>query len=387
MNKKRAIFLILGLIIWGFLGFAWMKYGGLIKLVLIKPSVTITDGVLKAPDGFKISVFAEGLPGARVIAPDTFGNLWVSQMSEGVVSLLEIDKGLGKVSNVSPIFTGLNRPHGLAFHPKFPFRLYIAEEDKIISVPTYSEPDTIKIVDLPSGGNHKSRTIGFGPDGRFYASIGSTCNVCHETDDRRAAILVGDGDGGNLKVLAKGLRNSVFFTWLGDKLFATDMGRDYLGDDLPPDEINIVREGNYGWPICYGKNIHDEDFDKNVYFRNPCMEPFETPSYIDIPAHSAPLGLAFIPSGSAWPKDYWNDLLVAYHGSWNRSVPTGYKVVRFKFNIQGEYEGQVDDFITGFIKDGNVIGRPVDIKVSPDGYAYISDDYAGVIYKISNIKN
>lgn len=368
------------------MGFVWARYGGLIKLALFKPQTEIIDGDLKVPSGFKISIFAEGVPGARVIAPDTFGNLWVSQMSEGVVSLIEVDKDSGVAKGVSPIFTNLNRPHGLVFHPKFPFRLYIAEEDKIISVPTYSEPDTIKIVDLPTGGNHKSRTIGFGPDGRFYVSIGSTCNVCNETDERRAAIMVGDESGGNLTILARGLRNSVFFTWLGEKMFATDMGRDFLGDDLPPDEINIVREGNYGWPICYGKNVHDEDFDKNVYFRNPCMEPFETPSYIDIPAHSAPLGLAFIPAGSAWPKDYWNDLLVAYHGSWNRSVPTGYKVVRFKFNEMGEYEGVVDDFVTGFIKNGETIGRPVDIKVFQEGYAYISDDYAGRIYKINAMR-
>jgi glucose/arabinose dehydrogenase len=272
----------------------------------------------------------------------------------------------------------------LAFHPKFNFRLYIAEEDKIISIPTYSEPDTIKIADLPAGGSHRSRTIGFGPDGMLYAAIGSTCNVCHETDERRAAILRGGSDGRDLKVWARGLRNTVFFTWREDgKMFGADMGRDFLGDDLPPDEINILREGNFGWPICYGKNIHDGEFDKNVYIRDPCMEPFEIGSYIDIPAHSAPLGLAFIPKNSRWPREYWGDLLVAYHGSWNRSVPTGYKVVRYEFDDRGEYAGKVSDFVTGFLTDsGAVLGRPVDINVSLDGFAYISDDYAGIIYKV-----
>jgi glucose/arabinose dehydrogenase len=165
-------------------------------------------------------------------------------------------------------------------------------------------------------------------------------------------------------------------------IWGTEMGRDLLGDNIPPDEINIIKEGaNYGWPICYGKNIHDTEFDKNTYFRNPCMEPFETPSSIDVPAHSAPLGLAFIPK--SWPTEYRNDLLVAYHGSWNRSVPTGYKIVRYRFDANGTYQG-VEDFITGwFTKDGTALGRPVGIVIATNGMTYISDDKAGVIYRLA----
>ena len=142
--------------------------------------------------------------------------------------------------------------------------------------------------------------------------------------------------------------------------------------------------GIFGWPICYGQNIHDAESDKNTYIRNPCMEPFETPSAIDIPAHSAPLGLAFVPENSRWPEEYRGDLLVAYHGSWNRSVPTGYKVVRIPFDESGNPASTPMDFITGFLtKTGEALGRPVDLKFGPDGNLYISDDKAGVIYKVT----
>jgi len=239
---------------------------------------------------------------------------------------------------------------------------------------------------LPGGGNHFSRTIMFMPypdESKMLVSVGSSCNVCNESDERRAKILEYDFATGKLEEFARGLRNSVFMAIhpVSGDIWATEMGRDNLGDDIPPDEINIIKKGaNYGWPICYGKNIHDNAFDKNVYIRNPCMESFETPSFIDLQAHSAPLGLAFFPE-EGWPEEYWFNLLVAYHGSWNRTVPTGYKVVRARLDSKGEYLG-TEDFITGWFSNGKVYGRPVDILIQPGGTIYISDDKSGVIYRV-----
>ena len=369
----------------------------------IKKGVDATGLGLKIADGFSISVLADNLPGARVMALDGRGNMWVSQTGEGKIAILENENRKVKGSE---FFKNLNRPHGLAFDPQDGLFLYFAEEDKISKVRLYAEDKPHKIADLPGGGRHFSRTLGFGPDGRLYVSIGSSCDVCYETDKRRAAIYSMKKDGSDFKEFAKGLRNAVFFTWsyIDGKMWATEMGRDLLGDNLPPDEINVIEEGkNYGWPVCYGKNIHDTDFDpvrnsppqspsgapsagavsngvdKNVYVRDPCAD--KTPSYIDLQAHSAPLGLAFVPE-EGWPQDYWYNLFVAYHGSWNRSEPTGYKIVRIKLDDKGNYLG-TEDFITGWLKDATALGRPVDILVQPGGLMYISDDKAGVIYKIT----
>ena len=340
-----------------------------------------TEMPLSLPRGFSISVFAKDLPGARVMALDSLGNMWVSQTSEGIISLLEVKDG--EVVSKSKVFSGLNKPHGLAFNTKDPFSLYIAEENKISRTRIYSEGNLEKVVDLPGGGRHFTRTILFSSEEKLLISVGSSCDVCEEKDSRRAKILVYDPDLNGLKPFASGLRNAVFMAVnpQTDEVWATEMGRDYLGDNLPPDEINIIKEGkNYGWPICYGKNIHDSSFDKNIYIRNPCQEPFEASSHIDIPAHSAPLGLAFFPK-EGWPKEYQNDLLVSYHGSWNRTAPTGYKVVRYKLDADGNYLSE-EDFISGWLTKDGALGRPVDILIQPNGTIYISDDKAGVIYKV-----
>jgi len=341
------------------------------------------DFALNLPEGFEISIFADNLPNARVMALDALGNMWVSQPKEGKVSLLVVKDGV--VVEKRDVFRNLKRPHGLAFDPQDSYVLYIAQEDKISRVRVYSEGEMGPLVRLDSGGNHWSRTIEFGPDDRLYVSIGSSCNVCNEESQQRAKIFSMKKDGSDFKEYARGLRNTVFFTWnyVDGKMWGTDMGRDKLGDDLPPDEINIIEEGkNYGWPTCYGKNIHDTNFDKNTYIRNPCMEPFEMASHIDLQAHSAPLGLAFVPE-EGWPEDYWYNLLVAYHGSWDRSVPVGYKVERIKLDAEGNYLGR-EDFISGWLtKNNESLGRPVDIMVQPGGIMYLSDDKAGVIYKIT----
>lgn len=344
------------------------------------PAENATEFPLQLPDNFKIEIFAEDLPGARVIVQDSLGNFWVSQTKQGVISMLTVGEN-GEITNVDPVFRGLDRPHGLAIDPENGTTLYYAETGGIYRTLLYSEAPPEKLADLPAGGGHFTRTLGIGPDNRLYVSIGSTCNVCNEQDERRAAIYVMDKDGSNFKKYADGLRNSVFFDWsyVDGRMWATEMGRDRLGDDIPPDEINIIEEdGWYGWPWFYGKSIEDTDFDPG-FIPGFAKEP--VPSHIDLQAHSAPLGLAFVPE-EGWPEDMWYDLLVAYHGSWNRSVPTGYKIMRLKLDAEGNFEGR-EDFISGWLQGGTALGRPVDIMIQPGGVMYVTDDHAGVVYKVS----
>ncbi len=399
-----AIMLLCGIaaLIWLAVVFSWKDLRGT-RPALRSPSQDIaqlieraqagtntTDMPLALPPNFSISIFAKGLGSPRVMAFDPEGNLLVSIPSQGrVVALPDKDKDC-VADAVVTVIDGLNRPHGLAFRCAPECRLYIAEEDRV-NVYFYDQKKLKavkekKIADLPSGGNHVTRTLLFLPkphDDQLLISVGSSCNVCVEKDWRRAKVLVVDAEGGSLKPFASGLRNAVFMTIhpRTKKVWVTEMGRDWLGDNLPPDEINIIEQGrNYGWPFCYGKHVHDMDFYPSK--TNPCHEPETVPSFIDIPAHSAPLGLAFFPE-EGWPKEFRNDLLVAYHGSWNRRIPTGYKIVRYQLDREGRYLG-VKDFITGWlIKDATALGRPVDIIIRPGGTIFVSDDKAGVIYRIS----
>lgn len=322
---------------------------------------------LNIPNGFTLSIFAKDLGSPRVIAFDPVGTMIVSVPAQGKVMAIS-DKN-------TTVASGLNAPHGLAFSGN---DLYIAETDKVSIFDYNSETKSAtrrkKIIDLPGGGGHSTRTILI-KDNKLYTSIGSSCNVCNEKDNRRAKVFVSNLDGSDFKEFAIGLRNSVFLTLhpTTGKIWATDMGRDLIGDDIPPDEINILEDGrDYGWPTCYGKNVHDTNFEKNGNCNG------KTPSHIDLQAHSAPLGLAFVPK--EWGNDYDGDVLVAYHGSWNRNTPTGYKIVRI--HLDGNYQ-KTEDFITGWLSGGNATGRPVAIVFDKSGIAYISDDKAGVIYKLT----
>ncbi|OGG58333.1 hypothetical protein A2853_00230 [Candidatus Kaiserbacteria bacterium RIFCSPHIGHO2_01_FULL_55_17] len=414
MRKTTAITLAL-LVLLSFLFFmspVGKFVAGIYPLVRPAPSLPPSGESLPfmLPEGFATSVYAEDVSGARVMVRDPKGVLLVSETGEGkVVALPNLDAD-GKADRVITVLEGLDNPHGLlvlcsetgfeSVDQDDPSRqsraeadctLYVAESHRVAAyrydVDTYSATFKETLLELPADGGHSTRALMLHPDNkRILVSIGSSCNVCTEEDERRAAILALDPSKEGYSVFARGLRNTVFMTthYVTGDIWGTEMGRDLLDDDLPPDEMNIIREGgNYGWPICYGKNVHDTDFDKNTYIRNPCMEPFETPSRIDIPAHSAPLGLAFVPE-EGWPEEWWYDALVAYHGSWNRSVPTGYKIVRFPLDAHGNPEGPAVDFMTGFMNEnGAVIGRPVDILVEPGGTMYVSDDRAGAIYRIS----
>lgn len=309
-------------------------------------------------------------------SPD--GVLFVSIPREGTVVALPDTHRAGKSDRSIVFARGLNRPHGLAF---FQGALYVAETDKVVRL-TDSDGDLradrkeIIVPDLPSGGGHWTRTIGFGLDGKMYVSVGSSCNVCEEKDPRRAAILRFNPDGTGAEIFARGLRNSVGFIWHPQtgEIWATDNGRDWLGDDLPPEEVNIVRAGaHYGWPYCYGNRIVDKEYNR----RDFCAGT--VPPVVEIQAHSAPLGLSFY-TGSQFPAEYRGNLFVALHGSWNRSTPTGYKLVRIP--VEGNKPGQVEDFATGWLSSGSAWGRPVQPVVGPDGSLFLSDDRAGIIYRI-----
>jgi glucose/arabinose dehydrogenase len=368
------------------------------------------------PEGFSLRVFAKDVPGARVMAFDDTGDMLVSETSEGKIVAIPDRDNNGLADKVVTLASKLNKPHGIVFKrlnhdsgglqcAKGECQLYVAEADQL-SVYDYQNTDSDqsltnkrKLMSISSSvtDRHFTRSLLFRPapdEDTLLISVGSSCDVCNDSGDH-ASVLAYNTKTGEKSVYAKGLRNATFMTLnpVNGKIYATEMGRDGLGDNIPPDEINIINgpstssgqslPPNFGWPICYGQNIHDAKFDKNTYIRNPCLEPFETPSFVDLQAHSAPLGLAFVPADKAWPEEYQNNLLVAYHGSWNRSTPTGYKIVRLKMNGKGEYLG-TEDFISGWLtKDGKKTGRPVDIKVLPGGTAYISDDSSGVIYKLS----
>ncbi len=341
---------------------------------------------LKAPPGFHISVFAQEIDGPRMMAFSPGGVLLVSESGEGKVVALPDPKHAGKAERTVTVLEGLNEPHGFGFYER---KLYVAENDKVRRYDwdeanlRASNPKSL--ADLPGSGGHSTRTLLF-HGGKMYVSAGSSCNVCIEKDPRRAAVTEFNPDGSGQKIFAKGLRNAVGLAVnpKTDTVWATVNGRDWLGDDLPPDVIVDLGKdgGDFGWPYCYGDRVPDSNFTKPG--DNRCQNVIRPK--VQTPAHSAPLGLAFY-EGSEFPAEYRNNIFVAFHGSWNRSIPTGYKVVRVKLDDKGQPQGGAQDFITGWLapgetKKGRWMGRPVGIVFGADGAMYLSDDSAGVIFRI-----
>ena len=345
---------------------------------------------LQTPAGFHISVFAPDIDGARMMIFTPGGVLLVSESGEGKVVALPDPKQTGKASRTATVLSGLNEPHGLAFYEG---KLYVAENDKVRRYDwdeaNLRASNPTKLADLPTGGGHSTRTILF-HGGKMYVSAGSSCNVCLEKDPRRATVMEFNPDGSGQKIFAKGLRNAVGVAVnpKTDTVWVTVNGRDWLGDDLPPETIYDLGKdgGDAGWPFCYGDRVPDSNFTKPGDDR--CKNVLEPK--VQMQAHSAPLGLAFY-EGTQFPPEYRNNIFVAFHGSWNRSVPTGYKIVRIKLDDKGQPQGGAEDFITGWLapgetKKGRWMGRPVGIIFGSDGSMYVSDDAQGAIYRITYAK-
>jgi glucose/arabinose dehydrogenase len=336
---------------------------------------------LKLPDGFHLSVFSQA-DSARMMIFSPGGVLLVSEPDEGKVVALPDPKQTGKAERSVVVVDQLTEPHGLAFYEG---KLYVAENDKVRS---YNWDETSLrasnpklLTDLPGRGGHSTRTVLF-HDGKMYVSAGSSCNVCIEKDPRRAAVMEFNPDGSGMKIFAKGLRNAVGMAVnpKTDTIWVTVNGTDRLGDDLPPEVINDLGQngGDFGWPYCYGDRVPDIKFAKTSADRCQSM----IPPKVQMQAHSAPLGLAFN-EGTTFPSEYRNNIFVAFHGSWNRSIPTGDKVVRVKLDDKGQPVGGAQDFITGWQDEkGHRSGRPAGIVFGADGAMYISDDQAGLIYRV-----
>lgn len=351
---------------------------------------TITDQLV-TPKGFELTLFADNIPNARFMKATPAGQLIVSSPKTGTVYLLADTDGTGKADERIPLITGLNRPHGLdILHDGETSWLYIAETNAVgriaIDWSTAStEGDYQRLItNLPNTGGHWTRTIQFGTDGWLYLTVGSSCNVCEETDPRRAAMMRYRPDGSGEQIYATGLRNSVGFDWApwDNSLYATDNGRDMLGDDFPPCELNRIKAGGfYGWPNINGFGDLDPDFGQNKPAEDKAALLATSISPVfGFRAHNAPLGMSFL-NHPERPDGYRRTALVALHGSWNRTEPDGYKVVALHWDQQGKITSE--DFVSGFLRpDNDVIGRPVDIEEGMGGSIFISDDYAGAIYRV-----
>jgi len=372
------------IIIGAILGFLVSRWLGINAPLLKKnpPAEELLSARIALPSGFSISIYAKGLPGARMLRFTEAGDLLVSLPAEGRIVLLERDANHdGAPDGRSDLLTGLNRPHGLDFYQG---RLYIAETDAVGRIrfdaqtrKTQGEYEHV-VTDLPGGYIHWSRTVRFGPDGLMYVSVGSSCNVCVEKNPKRAAMLRFDPNGGQEELFATGLRNTVGFDWhpVTHELFGVDNGRDFLGDNLPPEELNRIKQGQfYGWPYANGNKVPDPDFGAGSEEK---IRNSQAPVH-EFAAHTAPLGITFL-HGKNLPPEFKNSALVALHGSWNRNEKIGYKVVSLHFEPNGAIAER--DFVTGFEQKGDVIGRPVDVAEGPDGDIYISDDFTGSIYRV-----
>jgi len=331
------------------------------------------------PSGFRVEIVADGLGAPRMLAQDASGTLLVSVPSEGrVVALPASPRPRTPVT----VAAGLQLPHGLIVRDG---HLWVGETGRVLrfryDVATHRATEPVVIVpDLPPGAHHWTRSIAFGPDGRLFVAIGSSCDICREGDRRRATIVSYAGDGSNERLVASGLRNPVglAFDPKTGALWTTVNERDWRDGRAPPDFFTLVRPGaNYGWPDCY---VQGGAVTPDPQFRgaSDCRD-ITLPS-VELAPHAAPLGIAFY-SGTQFPAAYRGNLFVALHGSRAELPPAGYRIVRVAFPAGGR--PRVEDFATDWRAGGRVWGRPVDVLVGRDGALYVSDDHGGRVLRIT----
>ena len=357
----------------------------LLLLTLSCSSVDSDSGVsldtIKLPPGFAISVYANNVPNARSMALSPRGTLFVGTRTEGNVYAI-VDRNQDNTADeVITLARGLNMPNGVAFRDG---ALYVATVNRVLRFDDIENhlnnpPQPVVVNDsFPRDRSHGWKFIRFGPDGMLYVPVGAPCNICEREDERYASITRMKPDGTDLEVFARGIRNTVGFDWhpQTQELWFTDNGRDWLGNDQPPDELNHAPQKglHFGFPYCHGGNIADPEFGKE----HKCEE-FTPPATLLGP-HVAALGMRFY-TGTMFPDEYRNQIFIAEHGSWNRSIPIGYRVtlVRLENNRAVEYKV----FAEGWLQNGRAWGRPADVQVMPDGALLVSDDKANVIYRIS----
>jgi glucose/arabinose dehydrogenase len=358
----------------------------LLALLLILTGVLAYSGrnqtdSLTVPPGFTISVYAEHVNGAREMALGARGTVFVGSQSGSVHAVVDRDQD-HKADAVMTIAKGLNSPNGVAFHDG---ALYVAEIHRILRFDQIEEhldnpPQPVVVTDrLPSDRWHGWKFIAFGPDGLLYVPVGAPCNVC-ERPEPYASLLRMNPDGSTVEVFARGIRNTVGFDWhpVTKELWFTDNGRDMLGDNLPPDELNHATKlgQHFGFPYCHAGEIADPEFGQN---RN-CSE--FTPPAQKLGAHVAAIGMRFY-TGSMFPQEYRNQIFIAEHGSWNRSEPIGYRVSLVRLDDTGTKAVKYETFAEGWLQRGRAWGRPADVLVMPDGALLVSDDSADAIYRIS----
>ncbi|MFT9019385.1 PQQ-dependent sugar dehydrogenase [Acetobacter malorum] len=336
---------------------------------------------LRVPAGFHIGIFSAQVPGAREIALGAQGTVFVGTMGPGVVYAISTDQA-GHATKVRTIAHGLNQPVGVAFYRG---DLYISDTQRIVALRDIEHhldaPPAPEVVAdaLPyEDGDHSWKFIAFGPDGRLYVPIGSPCNIC-DVGHKFGRLLSMKPDGTDRQDVAFGIRNTVGFTWQPGTgaLWFTDNGRDNLGDDIPSDELNRVSHpgDSFGYPYCHQGNLPDPQFGK----QHACSE-FTPPAAL-LGAHVAALGLRFY-EGTEFPASYKGALIIAEHGSWNRSMLAGYQVVTVHFGPDGKPQAP-EVLLSGFRHGQTAWGRPVDVQPLADGSVLISDDLSGTIYKLT----